>query len=86
MLFRYNLIIIIVYFYFPFIDNLVILFNQFSLVNNVLKNTSEKYGLISKLLHWLSAVAIIGLYILGKWMEDLDYYDEWYRIAPDYLR
>ena len=54
------------------------------MVLTMLKNTAEKYGLVSKLIHWLSAFAIIGLYILGKWMEDLDYYSEWYRIAPDW--
>ncbi|MGJ8694593.1 MAG: cytochrome b [Thalassotalea sp.] len=48
------------------------------------RNTHDKYGLISKLVHWLSAFVIIGLYILGKWMEDLDYYSEWYRLAPNW--
>lgn len=50
----------------------------------MLKNSHEQYGLVTKMLHWLSAFAIIGLYILGKWMEDLDYYHEWYRTAPDW--
>lgn len=48
----------------------------------LIKNTTTKYGLISKLFHWTSAFVIIGLYIMGKWMEDLDYYSEWYTDAP----
>ena len=47
-----------------------------------LKNTKETYGLISILFHWLTAVAVIGLFALGLWMEDLDYYDPWYKTAP----
>jgi len=46
------------------------------------KNTPNKYGLISKLLHWLSALIVIGLFILGYWMVDLDYYSQWYQKAP----
>lgn len=48
------------------------------------KDNNNKYGLISKILHWFSAPIIIGLYMLGKWMEDLDYYHEWYTSAPHY--
>lgn len=48
----------------------------------MLKNTPEQYGLISKLFHWLSALIIISMYIMGKWMEDLDYYSQWYHTAP----
>ena len=44
--------------------------------------SKDSYGLISKLLHWLSAIIIIGLFASGKWMEDLDYYSEWYTAAP----
>lgn len=47
-----------------------------------LHNSTQKYGLIIKLVHWFSALMIIGLYIMGKWMEDLDYYSEWYQTAP----
>ena len=46
------------------------------------KNTREQYGLISRLLHWLSAIVIMGLFILGYWMVDLDYYHQWYQKAP----
>lgn len=48
----------------------------------MLLDNNQKYGLISKFFHWLSAPTIIALYVLGKWMEDLDYYHEWYHSAP----
>ncbi|MGB1263690.1 MAG: cytochrome b [Cognaticolwellia sp.] len=46
------------------------------------KNNQQQYGLLSKLFHWLSALAIIGLFALGYWMVELDYYSEWYQRAP----
>jgi len=50
----------------------------------MLKNTSTSYGWISIVLHWLSAIAVIGLFAVGFWMVDLNYYSEWYRTAPYY--
>ena len=47
-----------------------------------LKNTPQGYGLVSISLHWLMAVAILGLALLGLWMTDLTYYSPWYRTAP----
>jgi cytochrome b561 len=41
-------------------------------------NSSDNYGWITRLLHWLTAVAIIGLVWLGWYMVDLSYYDKWY--------
>lgn len=52
----------------------------------MLKNTSAEFGLMSRLLHWLSALLVIGLFALGLWMVSLDYYHEWYRTAPDLHR
>lgn len=46
------------------------------------KNNKQQYGLISKGLHWLSALAVFVLFGLGYWMVDLDYYSEWYQRAP----
>lgn len=48
-----------------------------------LKNSSTSYGWIAIVLHWLVAVAVIGLFALGLWMVDLDYYDPWYKQGPD---
>ncbi len=46
------------------------------------KNNSKSYGIISIVLHWLSAIAIFALFALGFWMVDLDYYSSWYVQAP----
>ncbi len=47
------------------------------------RNTSGRYGLVAVILHWFTAIAVIGLFTLGLWMVELDYYDPWYRKAPD---
>jgi len=46
-------------------------------------NTAEKYGLISILLHWIMAFAIIGLFAIGWYMVDLTYYDSLYKTLPE---
>lgn len=51
-----------------------------------LLNNSERYGLVTMVLHWLVAVAIFGMVALGTWMVDLTYYDPWYRKGPDLHR
>lgn len=45
-------------------------------------NSSSGWGLVSILLHWVSALAIVGLFVLGWWMTGLGYYDDWYNLAP----
>ncbi len=47
-----------------------------------LRNSSSRYGAITVLLHWLMAALIIGLFALGLYMVELDYYDSWYHRAP----
>lgn len=47
-----------------------------------LKNTRIRYGLVAITLHWLVALTVIGLAILGLWMVDLSYYSPYYRSAP----
>lgn len=46
------------------------------------RNSTKSWGLISVLIHWVSALVILGLFVLGLWMVELTYYDEWYRSAP----
>lgn len=46
------------------------------------KNAATEYGLAAILLHWTIAVAVTGLFALGLWIGDLDYYDAWYQRAP----
>lgn len=49
-------------------------------------NTSERYGWVAVVVHWLVALAVFGLFGLGFYMVDLDYYHDWYRTAPDIHR
>lgn len=47
-----------------------------------IKNTQYSYGLVAILMHWSMALLVVGLYILGIYMVELDYYDRWYNAAP----
>ena len=47
------------------------------------RNSSSNYGLVSITMHWLVAVAVVGLFALGYWMVGLNNYSSWYRTAPD---
>jgi len=46
------------------------------------RNTRTGWGLVSIALHWLSALTIVGLFVLGWWMTGLGYFDPWYNLAP----
>ncbi len=46
------------------------------------KNSLHHYGWMSIVLHWFMAVVIIGMYFLGDYMVELDYYDPWYHKGP----
>ncbi|WP_137885912.1 cytochrome b [Pseudomonas sp. 2FE] len=46
------------------------------------RNSSSRYGLVSILLHWGIALAVLGLFGLGLWMVGLDYYSAWNHSAP----
>lgn len=48
-----------------------------------LLNSRKTYGWPSRLLHWMMAALVIGLFALGYWMRTLDYYDPWYQRAPN---
>ena len=52
----------------------------------MLLNTPQNYGLLAVTVHWLTAVVIVGLFLLGIWMIDLDYYSAWYQTGPDIHR
>ena len=47
-------------------------------------NSRSRFGLFSKLLHWLNAILILGLIWLGWYMVDLTYYDKWYNASLHY--
>ena len=46
------------------------------------RNTKETYGLLAVTLHWIIALGVIGIAVLGLWMTGLDYYSNWYQLAP----
>lgn len=48
----------------------------------MLRNSTNTYGWIAIGIHWISALAVIGLFALGYWMLTLSYYDPWYRLGP----
>ncbi|TQV84683.1 cytochrome b [Exilibacterium tricleocarpae] len=52
----------------------------------MLKNTPTAYGSVAIVLHWLTALTVVGLFALGLWMVDLTYYDAWYQRGPDLHR
>ena len=48
----------------------------------MLKDATTGYGLLTILLHWVSALLIFFLFGLGIYMTGLDYYSEWYHKGP----
>ena len=46
----------------------------------------DGYGLVTRVLHWLMAIAIPALFVLGLWMVSLDYTSPYYNLAPDIHR
>ena len=49
-----------------------------------LNNTPTAYGLVSIVLHWVSAIAVFALFVLGIWMLSLSYYDPLYQRLPHF--
>jgi cytochrome b561 len=48
----------------------------------MLNNTKTGYGLISQSLHWLMALLLTILFVMGLYMTSLDYYDPLYHSLP----
>ena len=48
-----------------------------------LRNSSQRYGIISMCLHWIVALTVYAMFGLGLWMVTLSYYDGWYHQAPE---
>lgn len=42
----------------------------------------KNYHPISRLLHWIGALTIFSMFVVGLWMVDLNYYSSWYKTAP----
>lgn len=43
------------------------------------KNSWSKIIII---IHWLTVICVVGLFAVGWWMTELDYYSKWYKTAP----
>ena len=41
-----------------------------------------KWPLTIIIVHWVSAIVVIGMFASGLWMVDLTYYSDWYKTAP----
>jgi cytochrome b561 len=52
----------------------------------LIRDTKTGYGLATRLMHWIMAVAIVAMFVLGLWMVTLTYYSPYYRLAPDIHR
>ncbi|WP_427981494.1 cytochrome b [Agarivorans sp.] len=48
-----------------------------------IRNTEHGYGWLTIVLHWLVALSVFGLFGLGLFMVDLNYYSSWYQTAPN---
>lgn len=48
------------------------------------KNTQSSYGWLAIGFHWLSAMLVFGMFAVGLWMVELDFYNPWYKDAPHY--
>lgn len=42
----------------------------------------SKWPLTIIIVHWVSAIVVIGMFASGLWMVDLTYYSDWYKTAP----
>ncbi|HIG42655.1 MAG: cytochrome b [bacterium] len=45
-------------------------------------DSATRFGLVTLLFHWVTALTIIGLFILGLYMVELTYYDALYNKLP----
>ncbi|WP_338519186.1 cytochrome b [Alteromonas gracilis] len=41
-----------------------------------------KWSFTIIIVHWVSAIVVIGMFSSGLWMVDLTYYSDWYKTAP----
>ena len=51
-----------------------------------LQDTPERFGWLTILYHWVTALTIFGLFGLGWYMVDLTYYDSLYNTLPNIHR
>jgi cytochrome b561 len=51
-------------------------------MSNTTNQEIKAYSFSRKILHWLIALAVLGLFVSGFWMVELDYYSKWYTKIP----
>jgi cytochrome b561 len=49
-----------------------------------LRNSDSQFGVVAIVLHWIAALAVIGLFASGIYMRSLTYYDSLYQVLPFY--
>ncbi len=49
---------------------------------NPMKTQVTHYNRPLQIIHWLSAIVVIGMFAAGLWMVDLSYYSQWYHTVP----
>ncbi|UZE95269.1 cytochrome b [Alkalimarinus alittae] len=47
-----------------------------------IRSSHTEWGILSIAIHWVVAVVVFGLFGVGLYMVELDYYDSMYRTAP----
>ena len=52
----------------------------------MIRDTTAAYGIVTRLVHWLMALAIFALFALGAWMVTLEYDSPYYKSGPDVHR
>lgn len=45
-------------------------------------NPVKNYNRTARAIHWITAIAVTGMFAVGVWMVDLSYYSSWYHTAP----
>ena len=45
-------------------------------------NSHDRWGWLSIIFHWVTAIMVMAMFIFGLWMVELDYYHAWYQKAP----
>ncbi|MEO5338904.1 MAG: cytochrome b/b6 domain-containing protein [Magnetococcus sp. MYC-9] len=45
------------------------------------KNSTNRYGLVARWLHWAMVPLLLGLLAMGLWLTRMDYNDPWYQTA-----
>lgn len=41
-----------------------------------------RWNFLIIVIHWVTALVVIGMFASGLWMVDLSYYSDWYKTAP----